>query len=120
MRDRHGHRHTTRRHAEAISIFHSDRQAARATARRHRPWAASEPKASRITRGQDLIHKRLRQGHHVHARLRGGPLMGTTILVIEDNRASLELMTYLLRAFGYHCLSAQDGREGYLLAEKHL
>lgn len=34
------------------------------------------------------------------------------ILVIEDNPDNLELMTYLLRAFGHEVRSAQDGAEG--------
>ena len=34
------------------------------------------------------------------------------ILVIEDNPDNLELMTYLLRAFGHDVLAAQDGAEG--------
>lgn len=38
--------------------------------------------------------------------------MAARILVIEDNRANLELMTYLLKAFGYEPLVAQDGGEG--------
>jgi two-component system, cell cycle response regulator len=34
------------------------------------------------------------------------------ILVIEDNAPNLELMTYLLRAFGYSVSTAEDGDEG--------
>ena len=34
------------------------------------------------------------------------------VLVIEDNRANLDLMTYLLDAFGYRVLQAADGEEG--------
>lgn len=34
------------------------------------------------------------------------------ILVIEDNPDNLELMTYLLKAFGHEVFSAQDGAEG--------
>lgn len=34
------------------------------------------------------------------------------ILVIEDNPDNLELMTYLLRAFGHTVTAAQDGAEG--------
>ena len=34
------------------------------------------------------------------------------ILVIEDNPQNLELMTYLLQAFGYITLTAGDGAEG--------
>jgi two-component system, cell cycle response regulator len=37
-------------------------------------------------------------------------------LVIEDNRANLELMTYLLMAFGHAVLSATDGLTGIGLA----
>jgi len=38
--------------------------------------------------------------------------MPKRILVIEDNPANLELMTYLLRAFGHTVLTAEDGAEG--------
>jgi CheY-like chemotaxis protein len=34
------------------------------------------------------------------------------ILVIEDNVANLELITYLLRAFGYEVSTATDGSSG--------
>src|SRR4029077_19493877 len=43
--------------------------------------------------------------------------MGARILVIEDNPANLELMTYLLRACGYEVLSAVDGGTGLALAQ---
>jgi two-component system, cell cycle response regulator len=42
--------------------------------------------------------------------------MGSRILVIEDNAANLELMTYLLNAFGHLTLAARDGIEGVELA----
>lgn len=38
--------------------------------------------------------------------------MGARILVIEDNPANLELMTYLLNAFGHTTIVARDGEEG--------
>jgi two-component system cell cycle response regulator len=34
------------------------------------------------------------------------------VLVIEDNPANMELMTYLLRAFGHTVLEATDGSQG--------
>lgn len=34
------------------------------------------------------------------------------VLVIEDNPANMELMTYLLRSFGHTALEATDGRQG--------
>jgi two-component system cell cycle response regulator len=42
--------------------------------------------------------------------------MSARILVIEDNPANMELMTYLLRAFGHTALTAGDGREGIEVA----
>ena len=36
--------------------------------------------------------------------------MPARILVIEDNAPNLELMTYLLKAFGHTTLVARDGR----------
>ncbi|WP_409526065.1 response regulator [Nitrincola sp. MINF-07-Sa-05] len=45
--------------------------------------------------------------------------MSGRILVIEDNQANLELMVYLLEAFGYEVLTAQDGGEGLERAVSH-
>lgn len=46
--------------------------------------------------------------------------MGTParILVLEDNRANLDLMVYLLEAFGYTAFSAMDGEEGVQVAHR--
>src|SRR5690242_7955300 len=38
--------------------------------------------------------------------------MKPRILIIEDNPANLELMTYLLQAFGHLPLTARSGAEG--------
>jgi two-component system cell cycle response regulator len=38
--------------------------------------------------------------------------MGSRILVIEDNPANLELMTYLLKASGHSTIVATNGAEG--------
>lgn len=40
------------------------------------------------------------------------------VLVIEDNGPNLELMTYLLNAFGYSTLTARDGQEGLAIAAR--
>jgi CheY-like chemotaxis protein len=40
------------------------------------------------------------------------------ILVVEDNPASLDLMVYLLKAFGHAALSARDGLEGIAAARR--
>jgi two-component system cell cycle response regulator len=40
------------------------------------------------------------------------------ILVIEDNPTNLELMIYLLKAFGYEVLSATDGEAGFDLVRR--
>lgn len=42
--------------------------------------------------------------------------MGIRILLIEDNAANLELMAYLLDAFGHATTAARDGLEGVALA----
>jgi CheY-like chemotaxis protein len=42
--------------------------------------------------------------------------LASRILVIEDNAANLELMLYLLGAFGHTTLSAGDGEEGLAMA----
>jgi two-component system cell cycle response regulator len=39
--------------------------------------------------------------------------MGARILVIEDNPANLELMRYVLTAFGHEVTTAQDGEDGF-------
>lgn len=38
--------------------------------------------------------------------------MSAKVLIIEDNPANLELMTYLLRAFGHNTVCACDGEAG--------
>jgi len=40
------------------------------------------------------------------------------ILLIEDNAANMELMTYLLQAFGHATLVARDGKEGLETAQR--
>lgn len=44
--------------------------------------------------------------------------MPARILVIEDNTANLELMTYLLNAFGHFTIAARDGEAGLETALK--
>ena len=44
--------------------------------------------------------------------------MGARILIIEDNPANLELMTYLLTAFGHTVLAAGDGQRGLKAARR--
>ena len=44
--------------------------------------------------------------------------MPARILIIEDNPANLELMSYLLHAFGHDTLTASDGQEGLEAAER--
>jgi CheY-like chemotaxis protein len=44
--------------------------------------------------------------------------MAARILVVEDNRASLELAEYLLKASGYLTLAASDGKEGVRIARQ--
>ncbi|RZA15831.1 MAG: response regulator, partial [Proteobacteria bacterium] len=44
--------------------------------------------------------------------------MSARILIIEDNATNMELMVYLLRAFGYTPLSASDGDAGVEAARR--
>jgi CheY-like chemotaxis protein len=46
--------------------------------------------------------------------------MGSRILVIEDNSTNMELMTYLLNAFGHTTITARDGEEGMEAALRHV
>ncbi|GGY56369.1 EAL domain-containing protein [Pseudoduganella albidiflava] len=46
--------------------------------------------------------------------------MSARILIIEDNPTNMELMVYLLRAFGYTPLTASDGEEGVAAARREL
>ncbi|MDY7576701.1 response regulator [Actimicrobium sp. CCI2.3] len=46
--------------------------------------------------------------------------MSARILIIEDNPANMELMTYLLQAFGHTVLSAYNGEEGVETARREL
>jgi CheY-like chemotaxis protein len=47
-------------------------------------------------------------------------LMLARILVIEDNQTNLDLMLYLLRAFGYTPLAARDGEEALEIARREV
>lgn len=42
--------------------------------------------------------------------------MSARILIIEDNQANMDLMTYLLQAFGHRPLCATDGEMGVAMA----
>src|SRR5438445_117978 len=44
--------------------------------------------------------------------------MAARILVVEDNPANLELMTYLLKAFGHSPTVAHDGVDGLEAAQR--
>ncbi len=46
--------------------------------------------------------------------------MTARILVVEDNRANLDLMTFLLQAFGHTALTAADGLEGLAAAQREV
>src|SRR6202790_4406472 len=46
--------------------------------------------------------------------------MAARILIVEDNPANLELMTYLLGASGYPTLIARDGEDGLRVAKREL
>jgi len=46
--------------------------------------------------------------------------MAARILVIEDNADNLELMTYLLKAFGHTVFEARDGAEGLNAVKREL
>lgn len=46
--------------------------------------------------------------------------MSARILIIEDNATNMELMRYLLQAFGHVALSASDGRQGLIVARYEL
>jgi len=46
--------------------------------------------------------------------------MPTRIVVMEDNEDNLQLMTYLLRAFGYEPLAACDGEQGLALLASNM
>lgn len=46
--------------------------------------------------------------------------MGARILIVEDNQANMELMVYLLTAFGHQPLLAHDGEQGVALALSEL
>jgi two-component system cell cycle response regulator len=44
--------------------------------------------------------------------------MPARILIVEDNQEKLDLMTYLLEAFGHTVLKAMDGEQGVELAKR--
>lgn len=45
--------------------------------------------------------------------------MAARILIVEDNQTNLELMTYLLTAYGHRVLTAGDGEEGLAAVAAH-
>lgn len=46
--------------------------------------------------------------------------MSARILVIEDNPANMELMVYLLKAYGHQPLCAYDGADGLAVARRQM
>lgn len=46
--------------------------------------------------------------------------MGARILIVEDNPVNMELMVYLLSAFGHQPLQAVDGEQGVAMARSEL
>jgi CheY-like chemotaxis protein len=44
--------------------------------------------------------------------------MHARILIVEDNPANLDLMVYLLGAYGHVPISARDGKEGLRIAAR--
>jgi len=46
--------------------------------------------------------------------------MAARILIIEDNQPNMDLISYLLTAFGHHPLAAYDGEQGVQLARSAL
>ena len=46
--------------------------------------------------------------------------MSARILIIEDNQANMDLLTYLLQAFGHRPLGATDGEMGVSMARQEL
>jgi two-component system cell cycle response regulator len=46
--------------------------------------------------------------------------MAARILIVEDNPANLELMRYMLHAYGYHVLMASDGAQAIEVAEREI
>lgn len=46
--------------------------------------------------------------------------MAARVLVIEDNADNMELMAYLLQAFGHIALMAEDGEEGLAVASREI
>ncbi len=46
-------------------------------------------------------------------------MMRARILVVDDNPANLDLLLYLLRAFGYEADGASDGLSGWDMARAH-
>jgi len=43
----------------------------------------------------------------------------TSILVVEDNSQNMRLMSDILNAAGYQVLQAEDGSQGWKLAQEH-
>ena len=84
-------------------------------ARRHRIGPASFTEARAVDRRRDQRQKRAWQGERVHSNHLGQTMMGR-VLMVEDNPENLELMRYLLHAFGHVTLSAGNGEDGVEIA----
>lgn len=53
------------------------------------------------------------------SRTAGKRVEALRILIVEDDPASLKLMSYLVRALGHRPLEARDGHEGWRAALQH-
>ncbi len=58
------------------------------------------------------------KGQHLHGRVARDVVVVARVLLVEDNAANLALMQYLLQASGYTTLTATDGREGVVVAQR--
>jgi len=79
---------------------------------KHRPGSAFKPETGGAAGGQITFRSEFGKAV-LHPAPAGELIMPARILIIEDNQANLDLMSYLLRAFGHTLLTAADGEAAW-------
>ena len=108
--DRHGHRHQGRGPRTPLRSVRTTRYDDHGSYRRHRPRTASFAIACAASRRRAQRGERARPRQHVHPYASAQPRLNVVarILVVDDNAANLDLMLYLLRAFGHEAEGTGD------------
>jgi PAS domain S-box-containing protein len=120
QRRRHRQRHQREGSVTALRGVFAGRRPVATQARRHGPGPAPVAQARRADGRQPRAGERTGAWQLLHARVAAGGLTmaGTRILLIEDNPINLELMLYMLQAWGHQVLTATTAEDGLELARR--